>query len=159
MTQEELKSLVVYDQETGRFTKFNNASAYKSGYEYKSICARGYARIRLKGKFYSAHRLAWLYVYGDMPERIDHIDGNKLNNAISNLRKCNARQNALNTGVSKVNSCGVKGITRVYKGNYVARVTVNYKQIHIGTFSTIEEAKAARNSYLKTLPDYEFNRS
>lgn len=158
MNQDELKSLVSYDHITGEFKKLNDSTYFKSGHVYTGCIADGYVRIRLKGKLYSGHRLAWLYVYGFMPDRIDHIDGNRLNNAISNLRACNARQNALNADVRSSNRCGVKGVTKTYNGKFTARVTVNYKQVHIGTFNTVSEAVNARNEYLKSLPDYEFNR-
>lgn len=71
----------------------------------------GYVQIKISGKLYHAHRLAWLYVYGYMPEKeIDHINRIRDDNRIANLREATSQLNSLNTGIYKNNTSGSKGI-------------------------------------------------
>lgn len=159
MTQNELKKILHYDKDTGVFSKVRDSIKYKSGYVYCGISNAGYPRIRINKKQYMAHRLAWLYVYGYMPNLIDHIDGNKSNNVISNLRECNKRQNALNRTAPKNSQSGVKGVRKIYSNKYVSRACVNGEQYHLGTFKTIEEAIEARKLFMQSQPDYVFDRT
>ena len=104
----------------------------------------GYRRIQIEGKIYRAHRLVWKYHYGKDPkEFIDHIDGNKTNNNIENLREATNQQNLFNTGPSKNNKLGIKGVSK--NGNkYIARIEINGKSKYLGMFNTIEEARLVR---------------
>jgi len=132
---------------------------YKDGYLYWKVRIRtsidlskpagcieknGYRRIQIEGKIYRAHRLVWKYHYGKDPkEFIDHIDGNKTNNNIENLREATNQQNLFNTGPSKNNKLGIKGVSK--NGNkYIARIEINGKSKYLGMFNTIEEARLAR---------------
>ena len=104
----------------------------------------GYRRIQIEGKIYKAHRLVWKYHYGKDPrEFIDHIDGNKTNNNMENLREATTQQNSFNRGPSKNNKLGIKGV-RKQKNKYTARIIINGKNKHLGMFNTIEEARLAR---------------
>ena len=104
----------------------------------------GYRRIQIEGKIYRAHRLVWKYHYGKDPkEFIDHIDGNRINNNIENLREATNQQNLFNTGPSKNNKLGIKGVSK--NGNkYIARIEINGKSKYLGMFNTIEEARLVR---------------
>ena len=104
----------------------------------------GYRTIRIEGKDYRAHRLIWKYHYGKDPkEFIDHIDGNRINNNIENLREATNQQNLFNTGPSKNNKLGIKGVSK--NGNkYIARIEINGKSKYLGMFNTIEEARLVR---------------
>lgn len=73
----------------------------------------------------------------------DHRDGNKMNNRRKNLRRCNQTENARNTRLAKNNTSGSKGVRQTPEGNWNARITVNRRSIHIGNYSTREEAAAA----------------
>jgi hypothetical protein len=76
---------------------------------------------------------------------VDHIDGNKSNNNVSNLRWATHSENLINISKSKQNTSGVKGVHfRKDKQKYQATITIFNKRVHIGYFSTIEEAKEAR---------------
>lgn len=86
---------------TGRCKKFSVAG---------SVGSHGYRQIRLQNKMYLAHRLVYLLVHGQMPDQIDHIDGNKINNKIENLRPCNQSQNRMNSSCSSLNKIGIKGV-------------------------------------------------
>lgn len=103
-----------------------------------------YIMIQLDGRKYYAHRLAWLYVHGTWPETdVDHINENKTDNRLSNLRVATRGQNMLNiTGPAKHNRfSGVRGVSP-RRGRW--RATISGR--HLGDFDTIEEAAAAREA-------------
>jgi hypothetical protein len=104
----------------------------------------GYRAIQIEGKLYKAHRLIWKYHYGKDPkEFIDHIDGNKSNNNIKNLRESTTQQNGFNRGPQKNNKLGIKGVSK--NGNkYIATIFINGKVKYLGVFNTIEEARLVR---------------
>jgi hypothetical protein len=115
------------------------------------IDTNGYRRIQIEGKRYKAHRLIWKYHYGKDPkEFIDHIDGNKINNDIKNLRESTRQQNGFNRGPQKNNKLGIKGV-RKHGNKYTARITINGKMKRLGAFNTIEEARLVREEAEKKL--------
>jgi len=110
-----------------------------------SLADQGHIDIRLEGLAFKAHRLVWLHVYGEpVPERIDHKDRNRTNNRIGNLRAATHAQNLANTGLWKSNTTGFRGVSRK-RNKFWARITVNRQHIHLGTFTTAEEAARAYN--------------
>ena len=146
LTGARLRSLVDYDETTGLFTwKVRNARA-PAGSIAKSMDGKGYLRINIDCKNYSQHHLAWFYVYGIWPTGcIDHIDRNKLNNAISNLRDVSLSENQWNRnkGISKRTGLPTGVTIEKRTGKYVARIGVNWRTVYLGTFDTPEEAKVA----------------
>lgn len=152
ITQERLKQLVSYNPDTGEF-----ARSIKTTHNAKvtSISGDGYYRITLDNKRYRAHRLAWLYVYGYFPTQIDHINGNKLDNRIENLRIANASENGQNISKpNKNNHLGIRGVRKHSLVNkYQARIKINRKEIYLGLFDTIEDAiEAYENAKSKYHP-------
>ena len=115
------------------------------------IDEQGYRVIKIEGKRYQAHRLIWKYHYGKDPkEFIDHIDGNRSNNNIKNLREATNQQNLFNRGPQKNNKLGIKGVRKL--GNkYRAAIIVNGKEKHLGMFNTTEEARLVREEAEKKL--------
>lgn len=109
---------------------------WPDGYKAGSIF---YGKVR-------AHRVVWAMHYGYWPLGfVDHINGNKLDNSVSNLRDVNAKINSQNMTISKRNKSGWTGVSwRPQKGKWRARVNVDYKEVHLGHFDTIEDAIAAR---------------
>ena len=95
--------------------------------------------------YLKAHRLAWFFVYGEWPQKqIDHINGNKSDNRISNLRLATASQNLSNKGITKSNTSGYKGVSfNRTKKKWMASIKVNKKSINLGYFLTPEEASEA----------------
>lgn len=150
MTNTELKNLradIRYDHFTGEFQWCRDmngrirAGLLAGGVDKIS----GYWRVRYNGKNYQAHRLAWLIYHGKEPDGvIDHIDGNKLNNAIANLRDVSSSVNLQNQKKSKTdNRVGLLGVSELKNGKFVARITLNKETKIVGYFTTPEEAHTA----------------
>jgi len=146
ITQEELKKQLHYNEETGIFTRLiSNHHSVKIGDKAGSL-DHDYWKIVVNKKQYYAHRLAWLYVYGEwsnFPESvIDHIDGNKQNNKIINLRKITHQENILNQKKRINNTSGVKGISWHKRSkNWQARVMINGASKYLGGFDNLEFAE------------------
>lgn len=141
---------VRYIPETGIFIGNKNWGRRKKGHETGTFHSGGYRTVSIKGISYMAHRLAWFYIYKEWPKGdIDHIDGNRANNAIDNLRDVNRSENNFNQrGASKNNKSGLLGVSfHKHSGLYRATIYVKYKQTCIGYYKTPEEAHQA---YLET---------
>lgn len=151
LTQSELKIQLHYDENTGLFTRLVAKRGVKVGAVTGSSNGYGYLEIRVNYKKLKAHRLAWLYVYGEFPScDLDHRDGNRSNNRIKNLRLCTELENLKNSGVRKGNVSGVKGVNwHKSRGKWQARATVNYKPHYLGLFETLEEASAVYQAFAK----------
>lgn len=114
------------------------------------VNSTGYMLARLAGKKYLVHRLVFLMFNGYLPEYVDHIDGNCLNNKTENLREATFSQNKQNTLKYKNNTSGVKGVNwcKEHK-KWNARVQTDNKRKFLGRFDTIEEAKSEVFKYRK----------
>lgn len=143
ITQNHLKSILNYDQETGIFTWKIKKGKKVAGSIAGKDC-HGYISIGIDYHQYFAHRLAWLYVYGVMPSKIDHVNGNKSDNRILNLRPANTSQNACNSKVRSDNSSGIKGVSwdKTYKKWY-AKCCINQKQYNLGKYINKADAEKA----------------
>lgn len=142
ITQEYLKSILNYDCETGIFTWKINKSITKAGNIAGSIKKESYCVIKIHRKDYMAHRLAWLYVYGYFPTYIDHINGIRNDNKLSNLREVTSSQNSCNRKISIRNTSGVKGVTwhkQINKWQVV--IGINGKNKYFGCFEDKEFAE------------------
>lgn len=142
-----LRELFHYDPETGVFTRLvtRPGKGARVGDVAGTLKPSGYLTIWICGANHMAHRLAWLYVHGKWPDHeIDHIDGNRANNAIANLRDVTRSVNHENLRRARSdNAHGFLGVSP-FKGKWwKARITVNGKWQHLGTFRTPEEAHAA----------------
>ena len=151
LTQEELKEYFEYNKDTGVFIWKVSRGQSKKGKIAGNLGNKGYIQIRLKGKSYQAHRLAWLYEFGSFPSvDLDHKDRDKTNNMISNLREVSSMQNSQNRSISTLNKTGVIGVMflneKRRKKRYVAHIKHKGKNIRIGYFLTLEEATKARKN-------------
>ena len=140
-----------YDEETGLLIRKS------TGAVVGTICVKrsGHNQLRahFNGKAYLVHRMIWAIVHGYNPEKgIDHIDGNPLNNKISNLRLADQDVNNKNKRVYANSKSGISGVSYRERDNiWIARVQCNKKMINIGSFSNLFDAAAARISALNQL--------
>ncbi|CAB3730963.1 HNH endonuclease [Paraburkholderia rhynchosiae] len=142
LTQERLKVLLCYDPLTGIFTY--RVERKRGTHPAGSVAGKvedGYRRIKIDGKMYRAHRLAWLYVHGHMPRRVDHRDNIGDHNWIENLRPCTQSQNCANRVTRTDNKLGIKGV-HFHKAakRFVASIGWLGKMKHLGCYDTAEEA-------------------
>ena len=143
LTHERLLEVLNYCQETGEFTWNVYKKCVKRG-SLAGLINGKYLKICIDYRVYLAHRLAWFYVHKSWPSLIDHIDRDGLNNRISNLRDCSCSQNSHNTGLTKRNTTGFKGVSYLPKRNkYHAQLCVLGKRLHVGYFNSAEEAHLA----------------
>jgi hypothetical protein len=143
LTQQRLKELLDYDRDTGSFTRKTTTKGALKGAPAGCLKPNNYVELMVDGLLYKAHRLAWLYEYGSFPQNhLDHINGNKSDNRVINLREATHSNNLKNVGVRKDNKLGVKGI-HLDKGIYVAQLIIDGKQKKIGRFKCLEDAKKA----------------
>lgn len=151
ITQERLKEILHYDPDTGVFTwksrigdprKVNGFNTKYSGNPTGLICSQTKrCRVRIEGVLYLAHRLAFLYMTGSIPEFIDHKDNNPSNNKWFNLRSCDKTQNACNQSVRNDNKTGVKGVNwHRAIGKFNAQIQFKKKKYNLGYYDSLDEA-------------------
>ena len=146
ITYDELKRQFSYNKETGLFTRLVSTSSRVKVGEANGWLSKGYVNFQINGLRFKAHRLAWLYEYGYLPENeIDHIDRVRHHNWISNLREVSRQCNMRNTGNLKSNKSGVKGVyfekqTKKWRAN----LKVNGIKYHFGRHFNFKDAVMAR---------------
>lgn len=125
---DELRQLFFYCPESGKLIrKITTSSNSKAGSEIKSFCKKGYRRVRLHGNNCYAHRVCWkIYYEEDPPLFIDHVNRNKGDNRISNLRKADASLNGVNRKLQKNNKSGFTGIKKQC-GKWAVTIAKNKK--------------------------------
>jgi hypothetical protein len=140
LTQSQVKHLFDYNPETGKLTR------KKSGKTVGNLNHRGYFNIGINYKVYLVHRIIWLYVHGYFPENdIDHIDRNRLNNQISNLREVSKQCNARNSGLYINNFSAVTGVSLDKKQMcWRAHIRLNHKRYYLHSSIDYIEAAAHR---------------
>jgi len=151
LTAQQVRQMLIYNPGNGLLFWRRRADYPKSwnarfaGKQAGNVTDHGYMRVRLNKRSYRAHRLAWLYVYGEWPDgEIDHINGDTLDNRIENLRVASHAENGRNRGANKNNTSGFKGVYwNRLAGKWVAQTKVNRQQIYLGTYETPEDAHAA----------------
>jgi len=151
LTQDQLKERLIYNRETGVFTRakaVGHNGNWKEGLEVGYVSSSdGYIYISIQpyGKF-SAHRLAWLYVTGEMPnDEIDHINHIKTDNRFKNLRSVSHKDNGRNTSKPSNNTSGVVGFSwRKDRGKWQCHIKVNGKKLSLGCYACIKEAAKVR---------------
>lgn len=143
------------------FWKIHKGSRAHIGDLAGSINSRKYRIITIDYTIYYAHRLIYLYYHGFIPEFLDHVDGNTLNNDISNLRDATLPQNQWNQ--KKTKSYGGKQTSSIYKGVYRnkqrekwhVKIQIKGTRKHIGYYdSEIEAAKAYNTAAIKYFGEY-----
>ena len=146
MDQATLKSWLIYHPETGVFTWAQSRVHGKVKVGRQAGCRRpdGYIVIRVLKKLYAASRLAFLYMTGEMPEFVDHIDRDRSNDRWSNLRVATGSQNQWNRSRPRHNTSGFKGVSwDAQRQKWFVSIHQFGKQRNLGRFVTLEEAAAA----------------
>lgn len=153
LTQTELKRRFSYDPQTGNFVYLVDPNRNMKGSVGKvagTLRNGAYLVITIKGYSYYAHRLVWLYVFGTWPKNfLDHVNGDKTDNRLENLREATYAENQYNTGAKATNTVRLKGVT-VCGNRWKAQITKNRKVYYLGLFDTKEAAYAA---YCKAAQD------
>lgn len=144
ITQEYIKSILTYNPNTGKFIWRRKKWGHK-GKEAGYINPNGYRVIMIDNKNYGASRLAWLFHYGEFSKKqIDHINHNRSDNRIENLREVTNQQNQMN----RTFTGNTTGFIGVYwdknRKKYAPKIKVNQKVINLGRYDSIEEAIAMR---------------
>lgn len=144
-----------YNPETGVFTWLVDMSRIaKKGDTAGYISERGYRRICVGGKLYMAHRLALLVSGVDVgdSDEVDHIDHDKLNNRLANLRVVGREGNNRNAARRKDNSSGVTGVQKMTNCDlWKARIGIGGGKDKWRLFRTMEEAVACRREWEREL--------
>jgi hypothetical protein len=146
LTAERLRELLHYDTETGIFTWIVSTSVrVQVGDIAGCKNNEGYLQIKIDKRNHRAHRLAWLHTFGSWPTgQIDHINGQRSDNRIANLRSVTHSVNQQNRKFAQRSnkSTGLMGVSR-YGNGFRARIKLDGKSRNIGTFDTPELANAA----------------
>lgn len=142
LTQKKLKKLMHYCPDTGKFTRLKQRTNCTDNPKPDN----GYIKHFLRGREHKAHRLAWLYVHGSFPEHhIDHINQDRSDNRIANLRDVPNSVNVKNQKLRSGNKSGHNGVFwHKTQKRWKVSISVNSKRIHIGSFFNLDAAVAAR---------------
>lgn len=146
ITAEIVRGLLQYDPETGVFVWRVDRQANKLKGKVAGRMIGPYWSLNLFNRNHSAHRVAWLYVHGEWPKhQIDHINGDKTDNRIANLRDVTKSLNMHNIAAPRRDSAsGLRGVGwHRSSQKWRAQLSVNGRRVHLGNFSTKEEAYEA----------------
>lgn len=146
MPVEEVRRLFDYSNEAGGLVwKVSPARAVKPGSRAGTHNGEGYRTVCIKRNFFLEHRLVWAHVYGAWPSlQIDHINGVRDDNRISNLRDVSPSINQQNKrSAPKSSKSGVLGAHLRSNGTYQPKIRVDGRCVALGTFKTAQEANEA----------------
>ena len=146
ITSDRLRELVIYNPITGVFVRRKKTAPRINVGDVAGTKSNGYLVACLDSKVYLCHRLAWLYSFKEWPEnQIDHINGNRSDNRICNLRAVNMSENGKNQRMHSTNTSGRVGVSwSKMAGKWQAAINANKKAKHLGFFASFEAAVSAR---------------
>lgn len=142
-TADRVRELFSYDPLTGVLSRRRQVRHYRPG-PVGAPSGHGYLKVHVDGRQHYLHQLAWLYVNGEWPAGVvDHINRDKTDNRIENLRVCTRAENAQNKAPDP-NKNGYPGVKKSASGpSYFSQISVNNKPRYLGSFPTPEAAHAA----------------
>ena len=141
LTVDLLNELFTYDKETGKLYWKAARQRIKVGDEVGSDNGSGYLKTKVNNKTYRLHRLVFLMHKGYLPKILDHINGDRKDNRIENLRPVSLAQNAQNAKLNSKNNSGYKGVFWVKSSKkWRGQVKCNGETIYLGEYNDIEEA-------------------
>jgi len=144
MIEQDIKSLPVYYKDGELYWSEVTSNRIKKDTIAGSLTEHGYKFISINKKRVYVHRLIFFIFNGYYPKYVDHINGNKSDNRIENLRECTNSQNVANRNKLSTNKSGFKGVHFVKSnGKWRAQITIDSKPKHLGYFSNPEEANEA----------------
>ena len=152
MLQKRLKELLLYNPDTGVFTRrLNTRNRFKAGQIAGSLTSKGYIDLSLDRKTYSAHRMAWLYIHGVEPvDQIDHINHNRSDNRLANIREVSASENSRNRSCYSRSSKKGGPLMGVRwdkdRGRWLAQIKIGGIAKHLGRHKDLFSAICARKS-------------
>lgn len=163
LTQSLLNEIFGYDPETGvlyhkerprwMFTKgykggetsWRTFNTQNAGKPITNVGGSGYLRVNIGGKRYSAHRIIWVMVHGEWPDEIDHINGDRADNRLCNLRAVTRQENLRNLARRSDNTSGYTGVSYSKRDDvFIAYITVDGHAKVIGRYGTAQQAAKAR---------------
>ena len=146
LTAEEVRRLFEYDPVTGNLIWRSDKKLRRSGKIAGCSDNNGYIVLKVAGKKYYAHRLIWLWSFGEFPEKsIDHINGHPYDNRLINLRLATSQENHQNQKINMCTYSGFKGVTYIKStGHWCVHITINDKTTYHGTYTSKEAAIKAR---------------
>lgn len=155
----ELRKEYSYDPNTGKFMRLSSTNKQAHLGDVSRV-HDGYFVVRLAGgKHRMLHRVIWYFVHGEWPKgHVDHVNGDPLDNRLSNLREATHQQNTWNTRVRRDSRTGFKGVTKSRDGKFRANIKVHGKTHFLGTYERAVDAAEAYRAKAQELQG-EFARS
>lgn len=142
ITQEQIRKLFKYND--GQLIRIVHVNCNAKKDDVVGCNQGKYLVVRIDTVLYLVHRVIFLLINGYLPENIDHIDGDKLNNKIENLRSSTTSQNGFNSKIRLDNKTGIKGVLWCKKNKvYIAKITTSKKVLIIGRYKNLCDAKKA----------------
>lgn len=156
MTHAELLRVLAYDPDTGLFQwRIGRGGKAHAGAAAGHLKRDGYVYIKLGRAQQMAHRVAWFYVHGEWPaQEVDHINRNRADNRLVNLREATDAQNMQNKQTYQNNTTGVTGVYRGRAGGWNAMISVDGRRRFLGEFKAFESAVVARKLAVAKLHPY-----
>lgn len=148
----DFRTVFTYDHERGVLIRTTTGQPASVKFPAHKPTHKMYGYVRHSGKDYAVHRVVWAVVHGAWPETsLDHIDHDKRNNRIENLRLAAPATNSKNLSRYRNNTTGYSGITSTVSGKFQVRVGHRGERKCLGTYSSLDEAIAVRDAVLAAL--------
>lgn len=145
LTQARVRELFTYDAETGVLRwRVRKAYRVRVGDRAGYLSREGYWCVTIDNGTHKVHRVIWLYVHGAFTKcDIDHINRDRSDNRLCNLREASFAENRRNVGAYATNKAGHKGVVRRPNGRWQAYINADCRRVHLGTFDTVDQAAMA----------------